>query len=325
MGTGDVMQKTVFSAWNDHARTKYLMIAMLGVMPLAGCTSSGISDIASGLETSAIAPAPIGAPQQLRQNQIQVVDLPPPVATAPAGLEQMEQPVSLTTLIENSEPESFALASYGQDANGFPAQAYGEVPLDTPETLAEQRIAELFPKMKHGTCKTGWGTQAKRLDANRYTPGDPYYIEIRMRHTPPLPVGHTYTAYGRLDEQGNKLDEHLVMLAPVGGYVGAGIAGAIPMPGIMVPQKTDCKITPKAAYRVSLSAVQYEKLLLEIKQAKIDKPRYQLFTYNCNHFTSRISESVGIKTPRNKYTSSLVYMYDIIKENELRATRLASR
>lgn len=238
-------------------------------------------------------------------------------------------PVSAYAAASPAQPlDPIAVASIGGETamassvplRGSVADTLAEQPLPmTEEQLAEQRIAVLYPQIKHGTCKGGWGKQAHRLDAERVTPGHPYYIEIRMRNTPPLPIGHTYTAYGRLSPSGKKLDEHLVMLAPVGGYAGAAVAGAVPMPGKMMPSKTDCNIRPKAAYRVSLTAQQYEKLLMEIKQAKIDRPKYHLFAYNCNHFTSRISQAVGIRAPRNKYTSSLVYMYDIIKENERRS------
>ncbi len=185
----------------------------------------------------------------------------------------------------------------------------------TPEEMAEQRVAFLYPQVEHGRCPGGWGTQAKKLDAHRVTPGHPYYVEIRMRHTPPFPIGHTYTAYGKLDEFGNKVDEHLVMLAPVGGYAGAAVAAAAPMPAILEPTPPDCNIQPVAAYRVSLTAQQYESLLLEIQRAKREQPKYHLFAYNCNRFTSRITETVGISAPKNEYSSSLVYMYDIIKED----------
>lgn len=291
------MRKNSYFAWNSRVRTRLLMIAIAGALPVSGCTSSGLSSLTKDISpTASIKPA-----RQSTYSSAYSTNSLAPVAEAPT---KISNPTRLASLISPTIGSSDLLAT-----------PYGDVQ-ETPESLAEQRITKLFPRIKHGTCNNGWGMQANTLDAYRYKSGDPYYIEIRMRNTPPLPIGHTYTAYGRLDEQGNKLDEHLIMLAPVGGFAGAGIAGAIPMPSRMMPQKTDCNEKPKAAYRVSLSAVQYEKLLIEVRQAKKDRPKYHLFAYNCNHFTSRISESVGIRTPSKKYTSSLIYMYDIIKENE---------
>ena len=313
MDTVGAMNTKIFSAWKVRAKTKFLTIAILGALPLAGCTSSGLSGLTDGMEASSSYKP---AQQATYSSSYQTRSLAP-IAAEPTKLGQPRKlPMGPATNQSMGQPTT--MASIDGTVNDSPTmqpQAYGTME-NTEESRAEQRIARLFPTIKHGTCKNGWGMQAQKLDHYRYTPGDRYYIEIRMRNTPPLPIGHTYTAYGRLDAQGNKLDEHLVMLAPIGGFAGAGIAGAIPMPSRMMPQKSDCNGKPKAAYRVSLNAVQYEKLLVEVKQAKIDRPKYHLFAYNCNHFTSRISESVGIKTPSNKYTSSLIYMYDIIKENE---------
>lgn len=310
MDTVGAMNRNTFLAWNIHAKNKFLMIAVLGALPLAGCTSSsGLSGLTDGMEAS----SSYKPTQQATYSSSYKTRSLAPIAEGPTRL---GQPKKLPMGQPASQPMRMASVNgVMHDGSSMQPQAYARVN-NTPESLAEQRVARLFPTIEHGTCKNGWGMQAQKLDHYRYNPGDPYYIEIRMRRTPPLPIGHTYTAYGRLDAQGNKLDEHLVMLAPIGGFAGAGIAGAIPMPSRMMPQKNDCNEKPKAAYRVSLSAVQYEKLLIEVKQAKIDKPKYHLFAYNCNHFTSRISESVGIRTPSNKYTSSLTYMYDIIKENE---------
>lgn len=313
MDTFGAMNKNTFSAWKIHAKTRFLTIALLGVLPLAGCTSSGLTGLTDGMEAS----SSYKPSQQATYSSTYQTKTLAPIAAGPTNLGPPRKlPMSQPANQHMGQPMRMASVNGAMhDGSSMQPQAYGTIE-QSEETRAEQRIARLFPTIKHGTCKNGWGIQAQKLDHNRYNPGDPYYIEIRMRNTPPLPIGHTYTAYGRLDARGNKLDEHLVMLAPVGGFAGAGIAGAIPMPSRMMPQKNDCNAKPKAAYRVSLSAVQYEKLLMEVKQAKIDKPKYHLFVYNCNHFTSRISESVGIKTPSNKYTSSLIYMYDIIKENE---------
>lgn len=268
---------------------------------LTACTASSTPDLANSFSENSLS---YSAPEP----STQITALP------------VLEPASALDPATTASTQYAALASDGiTPLRGSDGTVMTEGILEqTPESLAEQRIAELYPRIKHGKCPGGWGSQAKKPDAIRVTPGHPYYIEIRMRHTPPLPIGHTYTAYGRLDLEGNKLDEHLTMLAPIGGYAGAAMAGAVPMPASTNPSAIDCRITPVAAYRVSLTASQYEKLLLAVKKAKQEKPRYHLFANNCNHYTSRISQSVGIKSPRNKYTSSLVYMYDIIKENEAR-------
>jgi hypothetical protein len=184
------------------------------------------------------------------------------------------------------------------------------------EAQAQNRVKLINTEMSHATCKGGWATQPSRLDAKRVTPGHHYYMEMRLRNTPMMPVGHTYIAYGRLSPTGKPLDEKVVMLSPVGGYTGAAVAAALPMPGILTPVADDCRIKPIAAYRVSLSAVKYERLLLRIKKAQRRVPAYALFAYNCNHFASDIAASVGLLPPKNIYVPALQYIYGVIEANE---------
>lgn len=195
------------------------------------------------------------------------------------------------------------------DVNPVPA-------IDPLEAAAEQRIPAIHASIDHGQCKGGWGPKPKMVNAKRIDPAHPYYMEMRLRHTPPLPIGHVYIAYGRIGPDGEPLDEKLVMLAPLGGYAGAAVAAAAPMPGVLTPHYDDCRQTPIAAYRISLSATQFEKLLLRIRQAKEKKPTYHLFQYNCNHFMSDVAKVVGILPPENLYKPSLVYFYEMMDRNE---------
>lgn len=209
-----------------------------------------------------------------------------------------------------------ALLGTAERGDNFALGVESPVPVDPLEAAAEQQIFMLDAGIDHGQCKGGWGPKPKRISAQRIQPGDPYYIEIRMRHTPMLPVGHTYVAYGKLDAYGEPIDEKLIMLAPVGGYAGAALASGIPMPGILKPHPDDCRIRPAAAYRISLNAQKYEQLLRAVAKAKHKKPKYLLFTYNCNHFMSRIAKSVGLKPPKNIYVPALEYIFAMIEANE---------
>jgi hypothetical protein len=206
--------------------------------------------------------------------------------------------------------------SLSGDDSGFAIGAPSAPLVDPAEYAAQQRVPLLYAQINHGQCKQGYGPKPKKISATNINPGDPYYIEIRMRKTPLLPVGHTYVAYGRLGADGEILDEKLIMLAPVGGYAGAALASGIPMPGVLTPHRDDCRIRPETGYRVSLNAQRYEKLLMEVRAAKQEKPSYLLFAYNCNHFMTRIAKSVGLKPPRNIYVPALEYIYAMIENNE---------
>jgi hypothetical protein len=279
-------------------------------------------------ETPLIAPAPEQsralslAEEEAAQQPVAVQETAAaPVETAAAPLDAPLRPDSQQE-IAAEEPVQMAALAQPQPGEAMetslalPAGDDAEPVIDPLEAAAQERIPALFASIKHGECKGGWGPKPARINATRLTPGEPYYMEMRLRHTPMLPVGHVYIAYGRLGENGEPLDEKLIMLAPLGGYAGAGVSSALPMPGVMTPFPDDCSVTPHAAYRLSLSAQQYEKLLLAVKEQKQKKPNYLLFAYNCNHFMSDVAKSVGILPPENIYQPSLVYFYEMMDRNE---------
>ena len=263
----------------------------------------------------------IDAPQnqtiELQSNQ--PTALIQPVAQTQVAELQSNQPPELIQPEQQTRSMSLETASLTQQPNND-AMAYADPTIleivETPEMLAQQRVDVAYSAMTHASCKGGWATPPDKLDASRVTFGQPYYMEMRLRHTPLLPVGHTYIAYGRMGEDGTLLNEKVVMLSPVGGYGGAALAAAVPIRGILKPVADDCRIKPHAAYRVSLTAVQFEKLLERIRKAQVKIPAYALFAYNCNHFASDIAASVGILPPKNIYLPAVQYIYGVIEANE---------
>ncbi|MFZ1816157.1 MAG: hypothetical protein WBO55_13415 [Rhizobiaceae bacterium] len=309
-------------------------ICLVSLLPLAGCMSSGASSFADGLtptDTSITGTVPLN----VASASSGIVDGRTQNSQAPTRLALLDEPTASDTALARSslageqaellarQNEAPAKAEYAAlapvDAGASDALLNPVSPeraVSDEELAAQARIPALFDGIDHGQCKGGWGPKPKMINARRMNDGDPYYMEMRMRHTPPLPIGHVYIAYGKLGPDGEPLDERLIMLAPVGGYAGAGMAGAIPMPGLMKPVSTDCAIEPVAAYRISLTAQKYEKLLQRIVQAKKEKPSYHLFAHNCNHFMSEIAASVGVLPPKNQQTASLQYFYEMMDRNE---------
>jgi hypothetical protein len=339
--------KTGIRASFDHRnrhRPALAFAALLGASTLAGCMSDGASSFSDALNVRQEQNVP-AEPLPLDVASTGVVDAtaaplqeaaPLPGVAGQASETRRKlasDPVAARSLAGEQELDVSALApeTDGRTAAAeaqFAALAEPAVALDPAtgepvepqpdplEVAAEQRAEALYATMKHGQCSGGWGPKPKMINARRIDPEHKYYMEMRLRHTPPLPVGHVYIAYGRIGPDGEPMDEKLVMLAPVGGYAGATVAAAAPMPGVLEPYGDDCILRPIAAYRVSLTAQQYEKLLNRIVQARQDKPKYALWTYNCNHFMSDIAASVGILPPSNRYTPSLEYFYAMMDRNE---------
>ena len=316
------------------------------LLPLAGCMSSGSSSLADGLVlekpvaaetatqsattykpvTSSSGPTarkeiykngklvdtvqvPIGPSSMLTPQDENLPD--PGIVTASVAKMRTE---NVSALVEEPPVRPVEVAHSAVIAP-LAAEPADDPVADTAEAQAEARIKPLFASIDHGQCKGGWGPKPQMINAKRVTNGDPYYIEMRMRHTPPLPIGHVYVAYGRLGADGEPLDEHLIMLAPIGGYGSANPAKSTEI-SRMKPDMTDCSLRPVGAYRVSLNAQNYEKLLKRIAQAKREKPMYQVWSYNCNHFLSDIVAPVGILPPVNRQTASLQYFYEMMDRNE---------
>jgi len=296
----------------------WLAVCAALALPLSGCMSSGASSFVDVLAVDKT-----GSVADNREIALDIVTQPP-AAAAPAmpqtAFAEPEKPAALARSYAPAakyQLASVAPVSAGTERRLNDPLAFPQLGLDSPEeAAAEARIPALYARVDHGQCEGGWGPKPTMRNATRMQPGEPYYMEMRLRHTPPLPVGHVYIAYGRLGPNGEPVDEKLVMLAPVGGYGGATIAAAVPMPGVLKPYGDDCKLRPIASYRRSLSAVKYEKLLLEIQRQIAKKPSYALFAYNCNHFMSDVAESVGVLPPKNLYVPSLQYFYDMMDRNE---------
>jgi len=297
-----------------------IFIALAFVAIVSGCTFTDAIESASDTEQTTVAiPQNDGLQNTTDSAGNQVLEgvqsYPPQQQDAILNiLADPEKNPKLTSpeVASLDAASSFAPPDNDQMANDDPS-------LENAELLKQQAIASaelVYSQMSHGSCKGGWAVQPDKLDAIRQTPGHPYYMEIRLRHTPLLPVGHTYIAYGRLSPEGTILDEKLIMLSPLGGYGGAAIAAALPMPGVLTPVRDDCRLKPIAAYRITLDAQDFEKLLLRIQVAQKKVPAYSLFTYNCNNFVSDITAPVGILPAKNKYLVALKYIYGVIEANE---------
>jgi hypothetical protein len=344
------MNRTTTNGRNIGAATSRLRLvasAALIMLPLSGCMSAGMSSfsaleppakkqqsvmsepLALDVATTGVVDETSSAAAGLNpasNQQVSAGALPgieasaPPIAANSLAAEESRQVSALAPAINargEAAPTELAALAPGTETEIDPATGLPIATLvDPAEVAAEMRAEQLYASMRHGKCKGEWGPKPKMINAKRIDPTHKYYMEMRLRHTPPLPVGHVFIAYGRIGPDGEPLDERMVMLAPVGGYAGATLAAAAPMPGVLEPYGDDCILKPIAAYRVSLTAQQYEKLLQRIVQAQQEKPRYALWTYNCNHFMSDVALSVGILPPENKYTPSLQYFYAMMDRNE---------
>ena len=156
-------------------------------------------------------------------------------------------------------------------------------------------------------------TKNSGLEAERVTPGDTHYIEFRVRVSPAIPSGHMHVVYGELDENMVPNTFNYVGLLPQGSIFGLyyGIFVPVGISSQLEPSVLDCAVKPVRAFRMSIDAEQYQKLLDRIAKHRAAPPDWRMLSYNCNHFAADLGSVVGLKPVKglraNQFLSVLYF------------------
>lgn len=186
------------------------------------------------------------------------------------------------------------------------------------ETNATTATLGYSPELPQLTCASHGGTlkgRNEKLTAKRVRVGDPAYIEFRTRAALSVPTGHLYTVFGRLDPQGNPVSRQYMGLFPDGGPVGLYAGALAPMPAEVEPNFSDCNFSAAAAYRVSLSEGQYQRLLAKARAYLANPPKWRMLGFNCNNFAASLGEVAGLHEPKDRMQPSFTYIYGYIETN----------
>lgn len=181
-------------------------------------------------------------------------------------------------------------------------------------TTALGYAAPEFPKL---TCAS-WGKpqgRSDKLTAERVTPGAPAYMEFRLRAALSVPSGHLYVVFGRLDASGKPVTRQYIGLFPNLGPVGLYAGAVVPMSAQLEPDFNDCAFPASAAYRVSLTEDQYQRLLGKVRGYLANPPKWRMFGFNCNNFAASLGTVAGLREPGNRNQPSFTYIYEYIKVN----------
>jgi hypothetical protein len=189
----------------------------------------------------------------------------------------------------------------------------GAGPVDASVKTASTPAVE-FPQLTCAKYGSPLGNEAK-LTASRVKKGDPYYIEFRYRKSYAIISGHMYDTFGRLDANGNVLTRQYIGLFPSGSILGLYGGAIVPVPGELLPSSRDCGYAPGAAYRVSLTADQYQRLLAKVREALAHPPLWHMEAYNCNHFAAGLGAVAGLKLPEESLLPSFAYIHAFIRAN----------
>lgn len=157
--------------------------------------------------------------------------------------------------------------------------------------------------------------RSEKLTANRTKAGDPAYMEFRLRSVLTIPSGHIYVVFGRLDAGGKPVTRQYIGLFPELGPIGLYGGSVVPMPAKLEPDALDCGMRAGAAYRVSLTEEQYQRLLGKVRAYLASPPKWRMFGFNCNNFAATLGTVAGLREPRNTIQPSFTYIYDYIRTN----------
>jgi hypothetical protein len=168
----------------------------------------------------------------------------------------------------------------------------------TPIVLAQ--TAKVPPS---SMARVELGAAATSAAPNR-SPGR-YYIDFRVAQVGTY--GHSYVAYGRLNERGKPADAHYADLHPVGNYLTMAFGHVLPVPANTEWDPDVLKLPVASSYFRTLTAAEYAKLQAAVRKARADRqPYWNAFTNNCNHFVAELARAIGLQAPTDLQIS---YMF----------------
>lgn len=125
----------------------------------------------------------------------------------------------------------------------------------------------------------------------RHASGGGYYIEFRVAEIGAY--GHSYAVYGAAGSRPNYADLH-----PMGGYAVMALGHVLPVPANTQWDPDVLKLPIASRYRRTLSAEQYRKLLVAVREAKANTaPYWNAVTNNCNHYIGALAQAIGLRVP----------------------------
>ena len=145
-------------------------------------------------------------------------------------------------------------------------------------------------------CAGGSDTAVRQSAVSPAPPASSYYVEFRARLSTEDVPGHTYLTYGPQDNSGRPLEEHVVGFYPRVGPLGM-LIGTVAFPGEVGDGFVQDYMPLLDAYRVNLSAAQYDQLTRFVAGQKAHPQLYSLLAHNCNDWAAEAAASIGLRVP----------------------------
>ena len=119
-----------------------------------------------------------------------------------------------------------------------------------------------------------------------------YFIEFRAR--PSSYIGHTFIIYGRTGSDGRVTESHYAGLIPERA---AWRGVFFPIRGSVQKYKDDTRLPTRVIYRRPLSATEFARVNLAVRQMRASADKWHALFFNCNDFAIEIAEAIGLRRP----------------------------
>lgn len=125
--------------------------------------------------------------------------------------------------------------------------------------------------------------------------GAQYFIDFRSRAG--YVFGHTYIAYGRLNNQGQPVEVRYAGIYPLDNRRGLVFGSVIPVAASVRGLEEDRNAAPTNVYRRRITATQYARLSAAVRRVGATEHPWHLLFYNCNNFAIEVVQWLGLRAP----------------------------
>lgn len=141
-----------------------------------------------------------------------------------------------------------------------------------------------------------------------------YFVEFRSRYA--LSYGHTYVAFGRLNQAGRAANLEIAGLHPASNSEVPYVLGHfVPVPAETGASDGDLEEQYRSAsWRVMLNQAEYNNVVAHIRKLQDTTRLWQASVYNCNAFTGDIARFMGYKVP-SKYLRPQQFVTELREMN----------
>jgi hypothetical protein len=130
------------------------------------------------------------------------------------------------------------------------------------------------------------------MSTEAHAAGERYFIEFRAR--PSTYIGHTFIHYGRMDSDGRIVESNRAGLIP---DEDAWKGLIFPVRGRVREYKDDTRLPSRVIYRRQLTATEFARVTLTVRQMQASEHLWHGVFFNCNDFAIEIAETLHLWRP----------------------------